>query len=77
MSDDLKEFLRLAVEELKGLRASINELKSDVGGLRVALVEHTRDEEGRFNRIEASLTQHTSRLKMMETSLRLMRSNGA
>ena len=77
MSEEHKEFLRLVVEELKGIRASIAELKSDVNGIRVAIVEHTRDEEGRFDRVEATLTQHSSRLKDMEASLRFFRSNGS
>jgi hypothetical protein len=76
MSDETKEGFGLILEELREMRSNISDLQNSINGLRVVIVDHTRDEEKRFNHFSEALSNHSQRLKDLESSVRARMNGG-
>lgn len=62
-----KEATKLIYEVLLEIRADLKETRADIARLETALVEHADSEGARFDRFEAALAAHGSRLKTIES----------
>jgi len=64
--DESREAAKLMLEALHGIREELRDLRDTMTGLQIVLVEHFDDEQKRFERLEALLSQHSSRIRTLE-----------
>jgi hypothetical protein len=71
--NEVKEGFELVVKALGELHQRLTGIESELRGIRVAVVERTKDQDGRIERVEQELASSSRRIAEVEAAVLKLR----